>query len=94
MEEERGKPIIYVRLEKALYGTLQGVLLLWQNLSGFLMEHGFELNPYYYVANKLIVNGHQCTIVWHVNDLKIYHVDSQVTLDIVQLMHHSRYPMA
>jgi hypothetical protein len=29
-----------------------------------------------------------------VNDLKIYHVDSQVTLDIVQLMHHSRYPMA
>jgi hypothetical protein len=66
LTEENGKPVIYVKLEKALYGTLQAALLFWRNLSGFLMEQGFELNPYdEFVANKSI-NGTQCTIVWHV----------------------------
>jgi hypothetical protein len=39
---EHGKPVIYVRLVKALYGTLQVALLFWQNLSGYLMSLGFE----------------------------------------------------
>jgi hypothetical protein len=75
-----------VKLKKALYGTLQAALLFWKNLSGFLMEHGFVLNPYdECVANKTI-NGSQCTIVWHVDDLKISHVDPKVTGDIVELL--------
>jgi hypothetical protein len=79
MMEENGKPVIYVKLEKALYGTLQAALLFWRNLSGFLMEEGFTLNPYdECVANKMI-NGQQCTIVWHVDDLKISHVSEEVT---------------
>jgi hypothetical protein len=83
---EHGKPVIYVKLEKALYGTLQAALLFWRDLSGFLMEHGFELNPYdECVANK-IINGHQCTIVWHVDNLKISHVDPQVTSEVIELL--------
>jgi hypothetical protein len=86
LTEENGKPVIYVKLEKALYGTLQAALLFWRNLSGFLMEHGFELNPYdECVANK-IVNGTQCTIVWHVDDLKIAHVDPQVVSNVIELL--------
>ncbi|KAL7537307.1 hypothetical protein ACHAXR_007723, partial [Thalassiosira sp. AJA248-18] len=34
------------------------------------------------IANKMI-NGSQCTIVWHVDDLKISHVDSTVIDDII-----------
>ena len=30
---EKGKPVIYVRLLKALYGTLKAALLFWENLS-------------------------------------------------------------
>ena len=30
---ERGKPVIYVRLLRALYGTLKAALLFWENLS-------------------------------------------------------------
>jgi hypothetical protein len=86
LTEEHGKPVIYVRLKKALYGTLQAALLFWRDLSGFLIDNGFVLNPYdECVANKDI-KGSQCTIVWHVDDLKISHVDPQVTADIVQLL--------
>jgi hypothetical protein len=38
---EQGKPVIYVLLLKALYGTLQAALLFWENLSSQLKEWGF-----------------------------------------------------
>jgi len=71
-----GCHVIYLLLRKALYGTLQAALLFWRNLSSFLVDElGFRINPYdSCVANK-VINGKQCTIGWHVDDLKISHVD-------------------
>ena len=68
---ERNKPVIYAKLNKALYGTVQAAYLFWKNLSSFLVDDlGFKINAYdSCVANKMI-NGSQCTIVWHVDDLK------------------------
>jgi hypothetical protein len=87
---ERGKPVLYVQLMKALYGTLQAALLFWQDLSGCLEKWGFELNPYdWCVANKL-VDGKQCTILWHVDDLKISHEDPAVVEEILRLL-NERY---
>ena len=52
---EKGKQVIYVRLLKALYGTLKSALLFWENLSETLQEWGFNSNPYdWCVANKMI----------------------------------------
>jgi hypothetical protein len=84
---EKGKPVLYVQLMKALYRTtLQAVLLFWQDLTGHLLDWGFELNPYdWFVANKM-VNGKQCTILWHVDDLKILHVDKEVVEDILRMI--------
>jgi hypothetical protein len=80
---EGGKEVIYVKLLKALYGTLQAALLFWKELTALLKEWGFVLNPYdECVANKMI-NGKQCTILWHVDDLKISHVDSNVVSHII-----------
>ena len=43
-----------------------------------MIKDGFVLNPYdACVANKEI-NGSQCTIIWHVDDLKISHNDPKV----------------
>ena len=82
LTEEHGKKVMYVELSKALYGTLQGATLFWKNLSGFLVEEGFEINPCdWCVANKM-VNGKQCTIVWHVDDLKLSHVEQSVLEDM------------
>jgi hypothetical protein len=81
---EHGKPVLYVVLEKALYGTVQAALLFWQELTQYLQDMGFALNPHdQCVANKTI-NGHQCTILWHVDDLKISHVEPQVVEDIIE----------
>jgi len=77
------KPYLYTRLKKALYGQLKAALLFWKNLSGKLKSWGFEINDYdWCVANKTI-NGEQCTIVWHVDDLKISHVDPEVVSLII-----------
>jgi hypothetical protein len=84
--QENGKDVIYVILTKALYGTLQAALLFWQNLSTQLQEWGYVINPYdFCVANK-IINGKQCTIVWHVDDLKISHVDPKVVTTMLNLL--------
>ena len=86
---EKKKPVLYVQLMRALYGTLQAALLFWINLSTFLTEElGFELNPYdHCVANKMI-NGKQCTIVWHVDDLKMSHVQQEVLNEIIGKLTH------
>jgi len=83
-ENRKGKPMLYVKLKKALYGTLQAALLFWRLLSDTLIEWGFKLNEYdKCVANKTI-NGKQCTILWHVDDLKISHVDPKVVNDVIK----------
>lgn len=38
LTHENGKPVLYVKLLKALYGTMQAALLFWENLSSFLIE--------------------------------------------------------
>jgi hypothetical protein len=84
--KENGKDVIYVILTKALYGALQAALLFWRNLSGTLKKWGFEINPYdLCVANKTI-DGKQCTVIWHVDDLKISHVDPKAVTTISNLL--------
>jgi hypothetical protein len=76
--------VIYVELLKALYGTMQAARLFWEKLSKQLIEWGYVINPYdRCVANKMI-NGNPCTVVWHVDDLKISQKDTQVVDAFIQ----------
>lgn len=80
---EQGRNTIYLKLKKALYGTLRAAILFYKDLVSKLEGWGFSLNPYdCCVANK-IMDGHQCTIIWHVDDLKISHVDPDVVTGII-----------
>lgn len=75
---ERGEKVMYVELLKALYGTMQAARLFWEKLSSKLQELGFKINWYDpCVANKM-VNDKQLTVAWHVDDLKVLHVDVTV----------------
>ena len=57
-----GKAILYMQLEKALYGCLKSALLFYEKLVADLEDYGFEINPYDpCVANKM-VNGSQLTV--------------------------------
>jgi hypothetical protein len=83
VQHNRGGPLIYCNLNVALYGTLKAALLFWKKLSESLRMQGFTINPYdWCIANKM-VNGKQCTIVWHVDDLKISHRESRVVDGII-----------
>jgi hypothetical protein len=69
-------PVLYVKLKRALYRCLRSALLFYLKLLKDLEVNGFNLNPYNpCVANKT-VNGKQFTITWHVDDLKLSHVDT------------------
>jgi len=74
----RGKKVIYLQLEKALYGTVTASMLFWKDLSGHLLGDGFVANPYDSCVMNKEINGKQCTVLWHVDDLKISHVDGTV----------------
>eukprot|EP00804_Cyclotella_cryptica_P010749 CCRYP_005527-RA/>CCRYP_005527-RA protein AED:0.26 eAED:0.17 QI:0/0/0/1/1/1/3/0/840 len=73
----RGESILYVKMQKAMYGLLRSALLFYLKLRKDLEAYGFVINEYDpCVANK-IVNGKQMTVVWHVEDLKVSHVDGK-----------------
>ena len=83
---ENNRPVLYVELMKALYGTLRAALIFWRKLTSKLMEWGFTINPYdWCVANKQI-NGKQCNLIWHVDDMKISHVDRKVVDEIIRML--------
>jgi hypothetical protein len=69
----KGKPVLYVQLEKAVYGKLKSALQFYQKWVVDLTPLGFTINPYNQcVANK-IVDGHQLKVCWYVDDLLIGH---------------------
>jgi hypothetical protein len=69
-----GKLVLYVELKKALYSTVRAALLFWRLLTSKLVAMGFEINPYDWCAANKTIDGKQCTILWHVDNIKISHV--------------------
>ena len=79
---ENGKSVLYVKLKKALYGTIQADLQFWKNLTNTIISWGFEINPYDWCVSNKTMNGKHLTAVWHVDDLKISHV-YQSAIDVL-----------
>jgi hypothetical protein len=92
---KEGKAILYVKMQKALYGLLRSALLFYRKLVANLESNGFVLNPYdSCVANKA-VNRKQMTVCWHVDDLKVSHCNlNQVTIFGKQLSKKYRVAVA
>ena len=78
-----GMAVLYVQLEKAVYGMMKSAILFYRKLVADLTSLGYVINPYDpCVANKMI-NGKQITICWHVDDLIIGHFDSSVVTNFL-----------
>lgn len=70
-----GQAMLHVRLSKTLYGMRIATLLFYKRSKSDLKSMGFEVNPCNpFVTNKM-VNGHQITICWHMDDPKLSHKD-------------------
>lgn len=83
MRPKHGKLVLYVRLKKSLDGILHASLLFWKKLTKLLESWGFQFNPYNQCIDK-IINEKQCTVLWHVNYLKISHVDYGINITIIE----------
>ena len=72
MTDKKGTRVLYVKLQKVLYGLMQASLLFYRKLRKELKGYGLIVNPYDpCVANMLTKGGKQLTVVWHVDDLMI-----------------------
>ncbi len=68
--DKKGTKILYLKLQKALYGLMRASLLFYWKLRKELEAYGFEINPYDpCVANKMTEAGKQLTVIWHVDNL-------------------------
>lgn len=68
-------PVLYMKLKRALYGLLCAGLLFYRKLRKDLEAMGFNVNPYDPCVANCMVNGKQKTVIWHVDNLKISHID-------------------
>jgi hypothetical protein len=72
--DKKGKKVLYLCLQKVLYGMMKSTLIFYQKLVSELRSMGVIINPYdFCIANK-IVNGNQLMLRWP-RDLMISHVD-------------------
>ena len=81
---ENGKKVLYVQLDKALYGCVQSALLWYELYSETLKDMGFILNPYDLCVANAEIDGKQCTICWYVDDNKISHIDPKVVDKVIE----------
>ena len=84
VEISNGKPVLHCECDKCLHGSLDSGKLSYLKLSKFLEVNGFEPNPYESCWCNKVTNGHQLSIIFHVDDLKISHKDPKVVDDFIK----------
>lgn len=83
---ENGKPVIYVKCKKAIYGTMNAALLAYKKLAKLFKEWGFTMNPYDPCVWNKTFTKYQVTTVFHIDNLLLScKVSSMVTLLITKL---------
>jgi hypothetical protein len=62
--DRKGNKVLYVKLQKALYGLMRASLLFYRKLRREFEKYGLVVNPYDpCVANKMTKSGKQLTVV-------------------------------
>jgi hypothetical protein len=68
--DRKGTPILYVKLQKALYGLMRVSLLFYRKRRKEFEQYGLVIILYdLCVANMETKSGKQLTVVWHVDNL-------------------------
>ena len=84
--EEKGIPVLYVQVNRAIYGMSHSSMLAHKQLVKYPLANNFIINPHDpCVANKM-VRGKQLTITWHVDDVKVSSKDKLAVEEFIQLI--------
>ena len=73
--DNKGNDMLYAEMNKALYCMLKSSLLFYKKMRKDLEAYGFVINPYDPCVANDVVESHQMTVRWHVDDLKVSHKD-------------------
>ena len=77
------RKVLAGKVTKEIHGTLLGAVLFCNKLKGLLTNMGFEMNDYDECTFNKMINGKQCTIQFHVDDLKLSHLQQQELDNII-----------
>ncbi len=80
LTDKKGKKVLYLCLQKALYRIMQSGPLFCRKLISELKWMECEVNPYDPCVVKKKVNGSQMMVRWHVDDLMISHYSNKAVL--------------
>jgi hypothetical protein len=77
IHDKNNQALLYIKLSKAIYGLLKSALLFYRKFVKDLKnyETPFTINPYDPCVANATINGKQTTITWHIDDLKVSHID-------------------
>ena len=75
MAIDNGQTVLYVKLQKAMYGCLGSMLLFYDNLVSYLKSKVFIINPYDPCIDNMMIDGNQMTTKCHIENLNISHVE-------------------
>ena len=81
---EKGRPVIYLEVTKAVYGMLLASLLWFKKWKADLEGIGFIFNNYDPCVCNRMVDGTQHTVRFHVDDLMSSHVDPKVNDEFLE----------
>ena len=65
---EKGRKVLYMKIIRGLYGCIEAALQWYKCYTEVLEKEGFILNPYDKCVATKMIDGHQCTIAWYVDD--------------------------
>ena len=80
---KQGKKILYAKAKKAIYGTVRAAHLFWLELNSSMKKWGFTQNSYSRCTMNQMFRKDQCTIQWHIHDLKISYRNKAVVESIL-----------
>ena len=75
-----------VKLNKALYGCIESAKLWYEELKNTLVSIGYIINPKDICVFNKVVNGVQCTITLHVDDLMITSVNELLIDEVLDIL--------
>ena len=88
----KNNTVQFMKMKKTLYGCLKSVFIFYQQLSSYLKNKGFSVNPYDPCMEKNVKWG-KMTVTWHVDDLNISNVKSREVTRIIEWIEYQYVKM-
>jgi hypothetical protein len=83
-KDKKGVKQLIIQCQNAICGVMMSSLLCHKKFMGSIAEHGFEVNPCDpCIANKT-VSSNQMTILCHVDDCKLSHIDPKAIDEMIE----------